>query len=850
MGRLYTRLAAIVIIVACWTGLVVGCGAPPVCQPDDRVSDFTINPNGSPCKYKCECNNQVYEGYCNSEGVCDSVARGDCTKPGIQTGCFVRPKPEGDSVTCRSGAGIKTCKPDYLRLQKWGDCELLNKVESEDVKDRCGDGIDNDCDGKVDRADEDCAKYCFPGEIKPCYTGPEGTLNVGSCAAGRTLCDASKREWSTEASACIDDVKPTEETCNGRDDDCDGDVDEGLPQCVCEKVGDKEPCYTGPSGTENLGICKTGTRTCEEKGSQDKRWSTCQAQVLPKSTDECNGLDDNCNGLIDEGCPCTPGEVRSCGTNVGECRTGQQRCVNGVWSNTCDGETYPVIESCDGKDNNCNGRVDEYLAPRACKTPCGLGVSICESGQWVCKGPEAKQEECNNKDDDCDGIVDNGVVRSCTTDCGPGGQICFQGTWGKCNPHKTSSETCDGKDNDCNGKVDEGLIQACKTDCGPGSEVCLEGKWSLCSAPKPQKELCDGLDNDCDGKVDNDPACVCKSGEQQDCFGSKVGCTKQQDGSLKCNGPCSAGKQTCIGGKWSVCVGDVLPQAEICDGKDNNCDGNVDESLTRPCYNGNSGCQWQPSGGYSCVAPCKAGTQTCNAGQWSTCTGAILSKAETCDGKDEDCDGQVDNGLTRTCSTACGPGLEVCSGGSWQNCSAPKPQTETCDGKDNDCNGQIDDGVTKSCQTKCGSGTSTCVLGTWGACSAREPKPEICDNIDNDCNGSIDDGLSRSCYTATAGCFPTQSGGYSCTQPCKAGTQTCSAGQWGTCSGAVVPQRETCDGKDNDCNGLIDESVPLRTCKSDCGTGYESCNQGSWINCTAPQPKKESCNGLDDDCNG
>ncbi|MDB4961188.1 MAG: N-acetylmuramoyl-L-alanine amidase [Myxococcales bacterium] len=69
--------------------------------------------------------------------------------------------------------------------------------------------------------------------------------------------------------------------------------------------------------------------------------------------------------------------------------------------------------------------------------------------------------------------------------------------------------------------------------------------------------------------------------------------------------------------------------------------------------------------------------------------------AETCDGVDNDCDGQVDQGLTRSCSNACGAvGTESCSAGTWGNCSLPQPSSETCDGVDNDCDGQVDDGAT------------------------------------------------------------------------------------------------------------------------------------------------------------
>ena len=89
----------------------------------------------------------------------------------------------------------------------------------------------------------------------------------------------------------------------------------------------------------------------------------------------------------------------------------------------------------------------------------------------------------------------------------------------------------------------------------------------------------------------------------------------------------------------------------------------------------------------------------------NTIAGSI--SGETCDGVDNDCNGQVDDNLSRSCSNACGVGSETCSAGNWGGCDAPQPKAETCDGIDNDCDGQVDepDG------SLCPSGES-CVDGT------------------------------------------------------------------------------------------------------------------------------------------
>ena len=398
-----------------------------------------------------------------------------------------------------------------------------------------------------------------------------------------------------------------DERCDGLDDDCDGQTDEGL-------VWRGQPVG---SACDGLGACGAGVVECQGGAALCSTQPGGSANLGGPALEGCNGLDDNCDGSTDEGfgvggaplgSPCLG--TGECGAGVAVCGPdGQPICS----SDPGGGESQAADEVCNGLDDDCDGQTDDGVAlggqalggPCTGKGTCGAGVVTCSAiGKAMCStdpgGPEAKAvpEVCNGLDDDCDGDTDEGIGwqglalgAACAGvgACGSGKVVCGVQVKATCsslpeaNGATPPAELCNGLDDDCDGQTDEafawqgsplGAVCAGVGDCGQGQVECNANGGVTCSTlgdgsgSQANLEVCNGLDDDCDGLSDEDA----NPAGAKPCLPLGI-CADAK------------GEAVCTAGSWSCAFPQVAgwqgPDEQSCDGKDNDCDGDVDEGLAK-----------------------------------------------------------------------------------------------------------------------------------------------------------------------------------------------------------------------------------------------------------------------------
>ena len=828
-------------------------GQPNQCDPMEGAGPEACNGKDD------NCDGQADEGFedANNDGIADCMTEDD----------------DEDGI------------PDGL-----DNCPKIANPGQEDFDlDTVGDACDPDDDNDLHPDSEDCAPFhntIYPGAPEKCNgldDNCDGEVDEGqgTTTCGLGMCEHTVDNCSAGVPVACD---PTEgiglEECDGLDNDCNGQIDEGSVDTDADGQAD---CIDDDDDNDDvpdhLDNCPLVANLDQEDVDDDGYGDACDFGCFLEALE-----------LWDLDCDEIPDDLDNC---VAVANTDQlDTDLNGA-GDACDGDddgdgipdgpdNCPLVANPgqadsdkDGKGDACDGDVD------------GDSVPDEDDNCPVVANSDQDDADLDGAGDACDDDDDNDGEHD-LTDCAPTDPTISH----------LAPEVCNGFDDDCDGDTDEKNAAGCvpfyldldQDGYGvEGQQKCLCEPEELYTADitgdcKPlddsvhpkAKEMCDGIDNNCNQKTDELYGDLDEDG-QADC----VDPDDDGDGVADISDNCPLLPNASQGDfdqddKGNVCDSDddndgsndnvdclpfdatAYPGApEICDGKDNDCDGPPDED----------------QGATTCgLGICEHTIENCVAGVPQQCDPLEGSQDELCDQLDNNCDGQTDEPwpVWQVCTIGVGECLEfgqfVClEDGSEATCNAVpgEPVDEICDTLDNDCDGKVDEGLdglalTAQCYDGpdntldvglCKAGTATCAGGFWTACANQTlPAAELCDGLDNDCDDEVDQNNPQ----GGAGCDIEVNLGI-----CVQGILTCQAAGL-VCVQVNEAEDELCDGLDNNCNGDVDELWPLG---EECTLGLGECQATGSIACLPDfmdaacnavpgLPVDEVCDGKDNDCNG
>ncbi len=766
-----------------------------------------------------EDGNPKYSTDGDQDGVPSDV---DCNDANPVVGAPGTWYADADSDGWGAGEGDATCAPAEGSVVNGEDCDDNDASVSPGEPEVC-DGLDQDCDGVIDNGlaltasytdadgdgygdDSTATENCAPGAVTvggDCDdTSPDFSpgADEGDCTDPNDYdCDGSVGYDDADADgfpACEDcddsngAVSPSgEELCNGLDDNCDGEID--------VDATDAATWYTD-SDADGYGDAAATLRSCDAVGVDNA--DDCDdtlATVNPAAAEGCNTIDDNCDGEIDED-----------GSDSRE------------WYTDADGDGFgagtPIY---------------------SCTAPAGTVdlAGDCDDGD-VAYHPGADESDCTDPNDyNCDGTAGY-------TDADADG-------WSACSEcddtdngvYPGATETCNGEDDDCDAEIDENdAVDAANWYLDLDGDGYGDAAAPVlgCAAPEGAvadasdcndadagispvvPEVCDGVDNNCDGVLDPESS-TWFADTDGDGFGDERTTTDAcaaPAGYLADAGDCDDGD------------GAVHPDAtEVCDGVDNNCDTGIDNAATDAAlWYGDADADGYGNPGLvqsSCEAPAGflSDNADCDDGDNLVFPGAT----ELCDGADNNCDGVVDeddaaDGTTwfsdadgdsygdaaMTTAACLAPAGYVAADGDCDDSDAaynPGALEEDCsDPNDYNC-----DGATGYADSD-GDGWAACEECDDTTAGTYPGATEACNGADDDCDGALDeagasDELSWYADTDGDGYGDAASVALACGQPADyvANRDDCDDGDASSHPGGG----ELCDGADDDCDGVIDDSA-------------------------------------------
>lgn len=541
------------------SNLCLGSQPPPPAPPPPSITCGNLKytwPNGTTAPYTC--GGDLCAGFrcvigdtispaCYMADQCAAACGGSCVdvqvaQPDCATMCSVQPPANQPPVvvapTCENlayvwsdGSSMPYSCDDSCHGQR---CITGGVVSSECFKN--SDCDDTTCPGGacVDTPPADCAAFCLAAQLPSiCSEAENGNTRLaanqnGPCQGNIEICKTNGLWKPTDGAFAPDD-----EVCNGIDDDCNGVMDDVYVTC-----GD-------------FGLCQNTVNTCDPANPTVP--VVCTPLPAPSPIEICNnGLDDDCEGSVDDGCECGDKECMP-GENWVNCPADCPKLANGTscddtnfctsgetWQNgvctggaavTCDsanaclqaGACVPssgcsaTKVSCDDgvlcTEDTCDASTGCLNAPAdsACADgdPCTLDICDVVTGCGHTADPL-----CSGQDIDGDGYVS-------TTD---GGDDCDDSD-AHVNPGAV--EVCNAIDDNCDTNVDEGY----------GAGESCSGAASICGTAVPGMYICL---TDTTGVECNAPAAMNPTGYGDACESSANSCGSTNTGTIGCEGPCDA----------------------------------------------------------------------------------------------------------------------------------------------------------------------------------------------------------------------------------------------------------------------------------------------------------------------